>query len=66
MEVVTNALTVLNGLPDERGCFLEKLSASGRGERDLEANVDQSRRVIFKIRVRADKADDLQRAAILR
>ena len=62
MEVVKNALSVLQEMPNERGCFLEKLSASGRGEQDLERTPEESRRVIFKIRVKADKAESLQRA----
>ena len=63
MEVVKQALMVLNDMPSERACFLEKLSASGRGEQDLERTPEDSRRVIFKIRVRADQADSLERAA---
>jgi flagellar motor protein MotB len=62
MEVVKNALTFLNEMPPKRACFLEKLSASGRGEQDLEGTAEDSRRVIFKIRVRADLADQLQQA----
>jgi len=61
MQVVKNALAFLVDHPNERGCFLEKLSASGRGEQDLEATPEDSRRVIFKIRVRADRADDLRK-----
>ena len=64
MEVVKSTLTVLDSMAEERDCFLEKLSASGRGEQDLEATPEQSRRVIFKIRVRADKADALHRATV--
>lgn len=64
MEVVKTTLTVLNTLPEERGCFLEKLSASGRGEQDLERTAEESRRVIFKIRVRADQANDVHRATV--
>jgi flagellar motor protein MotB len=61
MEVVKSALTFLVDYPNERSCFLEKLSASGRGEQDLEATPEESRRVIFKIRVRADRADELHK-----
>lgn len=53
MEVVKNALTDLDGLGPERACFLEKLSASGRGEQEPEKTDDDSRRVILKIRVKA-------------
>src|SRR5450432_4172860 len=34
MEVVKNALANLSGAEAKRGCFLEKLSASGRGEQE--------------------------------
>lgn len=53
MEVVKNALTDLDGMGPERACFLEKLSASGRGEQEPEKTDDDSRRVILKIRVKA-------------
>jgi hypothetical protein len=36
-----------------RPCFLEKLSATGRGDQDLEKTDEDSRRVIFKIHVKA-------------
>jgi flagellar motor protein MotB len=62
MEVVKKTLSFLQG-SEERGCFLEKLSASGRGEQDLEATPEESRRVIFKIRVRTDRAEEVQREA---
>lgn len=52
MVVVKNALADLSGMPSERGCFLEKLSASGRGEQEQEATPEESRRVILKIRVK--------------
>jgi flagellar motor protein MotB len=61
MQVVKSALAFLVDHPDERGCFLEKLSASGRGEQDLESTPEESRRVIFKIRVRADHAEEMQK-----
>ncbi len=60
MEVVRNTLSNLAVSPPERACFLEKLSASGRGEQDQEATADESRRVIFKIRVKAADADRLK------
>jgi len=53
MEVVKNALADLEEMGPERGCFLEKLSATGRGEQEPEATPDESRRVILKIRVKA-------------
>jgi outer membrane protein OmpA-like peptidoglycan-associated protein len=51
MEVVKKSLTALGSMPTERGCFLEKLSASARGEQDAAATPEMSRRVVFKIRV---------------
>jgi flagellar motor protein MotB len=56
MEVVKNALADLSGMEAKRGCFLEKLSASGRGEQEPEATPDESRRVILKIRVKVVEA----------
>ena len=53
MEVVKNALADLSANESDRACFLDKLSASGRGERDSEHLSDEeSRRVILKIRVK--------------
>ena len=60
MEVVKNALADLAGMEAERGCFLEKLSASGRGEQEQEATPDESRRVILKIRVRASEVESIR------
>jgi len=60
MEVVKNALADLEGLEAERGCFLEKLSASGRGEQEQEDTPDESRRVILKIRVKAGGAESIK------
>ena len=59
MEVVKTSLLYLTSASAERACFLEKLSASGRGEQDLEATPDESRRVVLKIRVRAENANTL-------
>jgi outer membrane protein OmpA-like peptidoglycan-associated protein len=53
MQVVASALEDLHGYPDERSCFLNKLSASGRGQQDQLDNPENSRRVVFKIRVKA-------------
>jgi outer membrane protein OmpA-like peptidoglycan-associated protein len=60
MEVVRNALADLSSMEAERGCFLEKLSASGRGEQEQEATPDESRRVILKIRVKVVEAAPLR------
>jgi flagellar motor protein MotB len=60
MEVVKKSLSFLTNDEGQRQCFLEKLSATGRGEQDLQATEEDSRRVIFRIRVRADRADQLR------
>jgi flagellar motor protein MotB len=52
MAVVEEALADLSG-KTTRPCFLEKLSATGRGDQDLEKTDEDSRRVIFKIHVKA-------------
>jgi len=52
MEVVKSALSDLDGMEPRRSCFLEKLSATGRGEQEQEATPEESRRVILKIRVK--------------
>jgi outer membrane protein OmpA-like peptidoglycan-associated protein len=62
MEVVERTLTSLSGNPGSRACLLEKISASGRGEQDLAATADQSRRAVIKIRVNATHAMDLANA----
>ena len=59
MEVVKKMLLYLNGSPRERACLLEKLSATGRGEQDLESTADKSRRVVFKIRVNSSMGPEL-------
>ena len=51
--MTTIALQDLTERPGDRNCFLEKLSATGRGEQEPEKTDDESRRVIFKIRVKA-------------
>jgi len=53
MQVVSTALDDLQEFPTQRACFLTKLSASGRGQQDQELTPENSRRVIFKIRVKA-------------
>jgi outer membrane protein OmpA-like peptidoglycan-associated protein len=60
MEVVKNALADLSGVETKRGCFLEKLSASGRGEQEQEATPEESRRVILKIRVKVVEAESMR------
>jgi outer membrane protein OmpA-like peptidoglycan-associated protein len=60
MTVVKEALASLHGSPAYRSYFLEKLSATGRGEQDPERTDSESRRVIFRIRVKARSQDQLQ------
>jgi hypothetical protein len=59
MEVVKKTLLYLGDSPKERACLLEKLSATGRGEQDLEATADKSRRVVFKIRINSSLGPEL-------
>lgn len=59
MAVVEEALADLNGNERDRSCFLEKLSATGRGEQDPEKTDAESRRVIFRIRVKARDRTDI-------
>jgi len=61
MAVVEEALADLEGDERDRGCFLEKLSATGRGEQDPEKTDADSRRVIFRIRVKARDEDNMVR-----
>lgn len=61
MAVVKEALADLNGREPQRACFLEKLSATGRGEQDPEKTDDESRRVIFKIRIKAHEIETVNR-----
>src|ERR1700728_3072997 len=51
MEVVEETLTSLPPDTGLRTCLLDKVSASGRGEQDLEETADKSRRAVIKIRV---------------
>jgi outer membrane protein OmpA-like peptidoglycan-associated protein len=60
MEVVKSALSDLTGMEPRRGCFLEKLSATGRGEQEQEATPEESRRVILKIRVKVVEAESVK------
>jgi flagellar motor protein MotB len=61
MAVVEEALADLTGREPDRSCFLEKLSATGRGEQDPEKTDEESRRVIFRIRVKARDEDNMVR-----
>ncbi len=59
MEVVKESLLALESDEQLRRFFLEKLSASGRGESEPVATREQgeeNRRVVFKIRIKSDKA----------
>jgi outer membrane protein OmpA-like peptidoglycan-associated protein len=60
MEVVARSLDYLIKAPAERDCFLDKLSATGRGEQDQQTSPEESRRVIFRIRVNADRIQSLK------
>lgn len=60
MAVVQEMLKDLN-TASSHGCFLEKLSATGRGEQDALADDAQSRRVIFRIHVKAADEPTLER-----
>lgn len=62
MTVVQEALHSLEGNRLMQSCFLDKLSAVGRGQRDPEPTDDASRRVIFRIRVKASDEQILQKA----
>jgi outer membrane protein OmpA-like peptidoglycan-associated protein len=61
MAVVEESLADLGGKEQDRSCFLEKLSATGRGEQEPEKTNDDSRRVIFRIRVKARDEDNMIR-----
>ena len=58
MAVVSTSVLLLKDKPALRDCFLEKLSATGRGEEDpVEKDIIDSpknRRVIFRIRIKQD------------
>ena len=60
MDVVQDSLEALGGDSKARGCFIEKLTASGRGEQDREATEAQSRRVVLKVRVNSRNAELLR------
>jgi outer membrane protein OmpA-like peptidoglycan-associated protein len=76
MEVVKDSLSVLSGAPETHteasmlhGCFLEFVSATGRGSaepvrtQEGEEDRERSRRVVFKIRVRSPELRLFQRHA---
>jgi outer membrane protein OmpA-like peptidoglycan-associated protein len=60
MEVVKSALSDLTSMEPRRSCFLEKLSATGRGEQEQEATPEESRRVILKIRVKVVESETVK------
>jgi flagellar motor protein MotB len=70
MAIVSGSLAVLGTLPGLRDCFLQKLSATGRGEEEPADPANpasvRNRRVVFKIRLRPELvttvADSLQKA----
>jgi len=65
MDVVSESMTALAGHP-ERDCYLTLVSATGRGRENLLPGVDsldaRQRRVILKIRLRTDAAEDVAEA----
>jgi outer membrane protein OmpA-like peptidoglycan-associated protein len=76
MEVVRDSLSVFSALPGNRlqpsalhGCFLDFVSATGRGSAEPlkdgagQEDRERSRRVVFKIRVRSLEQRSLERQA---
>jgi flagellar motor protein MotB len=65
MDVVSESMTALTDSPD-RDCYLTLVSATGRGRENLLGQVDsldaRQRRVILKIRLRTDVANDVAAA----
>ena len=65
MDVVSESMGALANAP-ERDCYLTLVSATGRGRENLLGTVDsldaRQRRVILKIRLRTDAADDVAAA----
>jgi flagellar motor protein MotB len=65
MNVVSESMIGLAGSPD-RDCYLTLVSATGRGRENLLPTIDsldaRQRRVILKIRLRTDVADDVASA----
>jgi len=66
MAVVKESLADLSGpgYEQQRACFLEKLSATGWGEQDPEKTDEDSRRVIFKIRVKSRDGEQIIKRAM--
>ena len=60
MSVVEDALKTLSDNPAERACFIKKLSATGRGPQGLEPTAAESRRVIFRIRIKASDKQQVE------
>lgn len=60
MSIVSGSLSVLGNSPALRDCFLQKLSATGRGEEEPADPANpasvRNRRVVFKIRLRPELA----------
>jgi flagellar motor protein MotB len=65
MAVVEESLRDLSPSSEQHDCFLEKLSATGRGEQEPEATDEESRRVIFRIRVKSGSASQIEHRATL-
>lgn len=61
MAVVKESLASLHGRPKYKAYFLEKLSATGRGEQDPEKTYAESRRVIFRVRIKAREAININK-----
>ena len=61
MAIVSGSLSVLRSSPALRDCFLQKLSATGRGEEEPADPANpgsvRNRRVVFKIRLRPELAN---------
>jgi len=64
MAVVGRSLDILKTQPAARDCFLEKLSATGRGEEEPadpeHPDSERNRRVVFKIRLRPELVGDVE------
>jgi outer membrane protein OmpA-like peptidoglycan-associated protein len=64
LAVVNKSLDTLSSSEPDRTCFLEELSATGRGEQDcdksLPADSGECRQVIFKIRVKAKEESSIE------
>jgi flagellar motor protein MotB len=65
MAVVEETLRDLSADHQQHDCFLERLSATGRGEQELETTDEESRRVIFRIRVKSATLTQIEHKATL-